>query len=306
MMWFAAAPFAVAALLALLAEPLARRMTPNVSVRLLTGLSLSVSLCTGLVLSAAAVLMCAQFGPLPRIGRWSAHTLQNRMGFPIAAGVAALLVVLWFLTAAIVRAAWVLRLLFQVNRSINLLEPVAGNLVVIDDDAPTAYSVAGLRGRIVVSTSLLAALSSDERRVLIAHETSHLHHRHDLYLHVADIAAAANPLLRPAARTIRRGIERWADEDAATSVGDRVLVARSLAKAALATTEWTVQRPRLAIADDRVAERIDLLLRPAPARSRLSIIVILTAGLFSWIAAATVTTWANNVVQAAEAAYQRH
>jgi beta-lactamase regulating signal transducer with metallopeptidase domain len=306
MIWVGVAPFVVAGLLACSAGWLARQMRPSAAVRLLTVLSLSVSLCTGLILSAAAVLMCAQWGPLPSMGGWSAGTLRNGMGFPVAAGIVALVVVTSCLAAAIIRTVRALRLLRAADRSANLLAPASGDLVVVDDEVPTAYSVAGLRGRIVVSRSMLAALSADERRVLIAHEESHLRHRHSLYLQLAEVAVAANPMLRPVTPMIRRAIERWADEDAAVAVGDRPLAARALARAALAAAGRPVVRPGLAIADDRVAERVQLLLGPAPTRNLFPVAIVVAAGIVSWVAAAAVTNWANNLVQLAETVYQRH
>ena len=42
----------------------------------------------------------------------------------------------------------------------------------------------------------------EERAVLLAHEAAHLIGRHHLYLQVAELAAAANPLLRPAASSL--------------------------------------------------------------------------------------------------------
>jgi len=68
MIWVGAVPFVIAGLLGASADRLARQMRPSTAVRLLTALALSVSLCTGLVLSAAAVLLCAQWGPFPRMG----------------------------------------------------------------------------------------------------------------------------------------------------------------------------------------------------------------------------------------------
>jgi beta-lactamase regulating signal transducer with metallopeptidase domain len=304
--WIGLAPFVIAALLAVGSGRLAAQMRPSTAVRLLTALALSVSLCTGLVLSAAAVLMCAQWGPFPALGGWSAHTLRAGMGFPVDAGFIALLIVVAALAAAIGRAIRAMLALAAANRSVNALQPTAGDLVLIDDDEPTAYSIGGLRGRIVVSRSMLAALSPGERRVLIAHEESHLRHRHNLYLQLAEVASAANPLLRPVVPSIRRGIERWADEDAAAEVGDRSLAAHALARAALATVRRPLPRPALAIADDRVAERVALLLAPARPARALPIAIVLAAGLTSWLTAVAITAWANNLVQLAESAYQRH
>ncbi len=305
MIWVAAVPFVIAGLLGPCADRVVRRMRPSTAVRILTGLALSVSLCTGLVLSAAAVLVCAQWGPLPRIGGWSASTLRAGLGLPIDAGLAALIVVVFLLTAAVVKCAQAVRALLAAARSANQFEPTVGDLVVVDDAVPTAYSIGGIRGRIVVSTSMLAVLSAPERRALLAHEESHLRHRHWLYLHLVQIAVAANPLLRRVTPAIRYGVERWADEDAAVSVNDRRLVAHALARAALATVGGPARRPSLAIADDRVAERVTSLLAPSSRRAVVLVGVAAAAALASWTAAVVVSNWADNVVQLAEGVYSR-
>lgn len=306
MIFVGAVPFVIAGLLGLFADRLARQLRPSAAVPLLTALALSVSLCTGLVLSAAAVLLCAQWGPFPRLGGWSASTLRSGMEFPVDAGLVALLVVVSLLGAAIYRAIRSVRTIVAADRTVSRFTPASGDLVVVDDDIPTAYSIGGLRGRIVVSTSMLAALSMSERRVLLAHEESHLRHRHWLYVQLAEVAVAANPILRPVVPAIKRGIERWADEDAAALLDDRPLVARALARAALATVGRPM-RPSagLAIANDRVAERVTLLLAPAPSARVLPIAIIASAALVSWVTAAAVSNWANNLVQVAESVYQR-
>jgi Zn-dependent protease with chaperone function len=104
----------------------------------------------------------------------------------------------------------------------------------VPDDIPGAYALPGFTGRIVVSTAMLHALPADERAVLLAHEAAHLTHRHHAYLLTAELAAAANPLVRPSLGAVRRAVERWADEAAAAEVGDRDLAARALARAGLA------------------------------------------------------------------------
>jgi len=47
---------------------------------------------------------------------------------------------------------------------------------------------------------MLRTLSADERRALLAHEAAHLTYRHHVYTQLTDVAAAANPLLRPLRR----------------------------------------------------------------------------------------------------------
>src|SRR5262249_649712 len=69
----------------------------------------------------------------------------------------------------------------------------------------------------------------------------------------------ANPLLRPTAASVARATERWADEDAAASVGDRRATARALARAPLLTRNPAAAR-RLALA--AAARNVP---RPGPA-----------------------------------------
>ena len=82
---------------------------------------------------------------------------------------------------------------------------------------------------------------------------------------VAELAAAANPLLRPAARVVRRGVERWADEVAAAEVGDRQVTARALARAGLARAAAARHAPALALpaVDGDLVDRTRALLYDA-------------------------------------------
>ncbi|MYW45162.1 M48 family metalloprotease, partial [Streptomyces sp. SID161] len=114
------------------------------------------------------------------------------------------------------------------------LAGVPGRTVaVLPDGTPYAYALPGRRGRIVVSTALLAALAPAERRALFAHERAHLTARHHRHLLAARLAARANPFLRPLCTAVGYTAERWADEEAARAVGDRRTVARAIGKAAL-------------------------------------------------------------------------
>jgi Zn-dependent protease with chaperone function len=105
---------------------------------------------------------------------------------------------------------------------------------------------------------MLAALEPDERRALLAHEQAHLRHRHDRYLLIGKLAAGL-PVLTPLAAQQRHALERWADEDAAEIVGDRSLVARAVARAALAAHDRPV--PALAMLGADVPARVEALLR---------------------------------------------
>ncbi|MEV8556400.1 M56 family metallopeptidase [Streptomyces sp. NPDC051917] len=112
--------------------------------------------------------------------------------------------------------------------------PARDGLVVMEDEAPDAYALPGLPGRVVISTGMLHTLDEAEHDILLAHERAHLAAHHYAFVALAQLGAAANPLLRPLATAVTYSIERWADENAAASTGDRKRVARAVGKAALA------------------------------------------------------------------------
>ncbi|ADP79954.1 M56 family metallopeptidase [Pseudofrankia inefficax] len=108
-------------------------------------------------------------------------------------------------------------------------------VVMVPGTQPDAFTLPGSRGRIVVTEALRDALSADELSVVLAHERAHLDCHHHRYVDAARLAAAGQPLLRPVARLVEYGVERWADERAALEIGDRALVARTIGAVALAT-----------------------------------------------------------------------
>ena len=132
---------------------------------------------------------------------------------------------------------------------------------VVRLDRPVAYAQTGRGGGVVVSTGMLAALQPDERRAVLAHELAHLRHRHDRFLVIGQLAGGL-PLLRPAAKQLRHALERWADEDAAAALGDRVIVARAVARAALVGHAPSASQLGMIGAD--VPRRVEALLGPPP------------------------------------------
>jgi hypothetical protein len=102
----------------------------------------------------------------------------------------------------------------------------------------------------------------------------------------ARLAAAANPLLRPVAAAVGYTMERWADERAAAVAGDRELAARTIARAALATTAAPPRRgagPGALGAATRltrtrrpgpVPRRVAALLRPPPQPRLLLLVAV--------------------------------
>lgn len=139
---------------------------------------------------------------------------------------------------------------------------------------------------------MLRALPADERRVMLAHERAHLTHRHDRYAAATQLAAALNPLLARVRDAAAFQIERWADEDAAHQAGSRPLAARSLARAALATT--VADRPRgvraaLAYLHHRVTTRVAALQAERPASRWSAAWPVLSATVLTVLALADTT-----------------
>ncbi|MCD2469290.1 M56 family metallopeptidase [Streptomyces sp. MBT42] len=134
----------------------------------------------------------------------------------------------------------------------------------------TGRATGGARDRVVVTTAMLATLTGPERRALFAHERAHLTARHHRFLLTVQLAARANPFLRPLRTAVTYTTERWADEEAATSVGSRRIVARAVGKAALISRgALSVTLAGFAVVGP-VPRRVAALLGPArpPARGR--------------------------------------
>jgi hypothetical protein len=161
----------------------------------------------------------------------------------------------------------------------------AAPVQVIPGESTEAFAVPGRPGAVVVGQGLLDVLEPGERRVVLAHERAHLTHRHHRYVQAADITAAAFPFLSPIASQVRYATERWADEVAARTVGDRRLVACTIIKAALTTTR---EMPLPAAAAGHVTARVDALLNQHSDRRQR-----LWAIRASWLSVAMTLTAAS-------------
>ncbi len=291
-------------LLARTADALVRILRPLEAVLFLCVCSVSLALATGIALTAAGLAAVARIGPIAQ-GRWSAGQLRAEVPIPGWLGTAAAVAVAVLLGRAGYRTLSIVVALLRADRVCRSITP-ADPVIVVDDDSIDAFTIAGTRGRVIISSGLLAVLSSDERRILTAHELSHLGRRHHLYIHAVDIAAAANPLLRSVGDAIRLAVERWADEDAAAACGDRRMTGRTLARVALLRSALraggsrvsagpVVDRPpyysplgNLAAVSHSVVTRVQALLDPAaqPRTGRLTAgalaaVLVLLVGLAS-------------------------
>ncbi|MEV7043456.1 M56 family metallopeptidase [Amycolatopsis sp. NPDC051061] len=287
--------FWVPLLLPLAAWPLARivapRLPPRAASWLLTtgGLVLAAAGTAALTLQAFAGLTLAP--AVAHAGHWSTQAL-DKVNVPLAIGCGLVLSVLAGACAhtAVRYARWIRAL----SRELDEHSPVAG-VIILRGKEPVAFSASGRGGRIAISDGMLDALDPAERDALLAHERAHLRLRHHRFLVAITLAATLNPLLRPLCSAARFALERWADEAAAQDIGDRTVVAKAVAKAALAGRA----EPRFALAatGGPVPRRVSALLA-APARC-------LPAALLSATVVLGITGWsAQTVLDAATDLHQ--
>lgn len=170
------------------------------------------------------------------------------------------------LTAASI--AVVLRLAARWTAEVRSAQEMSRGL--LQTDIPVAVAVPGRRGGVLASRGLLRSLDPAELGVVFHHESSHLRHRHHRYLAIGALSAGTLPPLRRLNERMRYALERWADEDAADAVGDRELVALTIAKVALLQNTAPPLGPMPAFADSGVAGRVQALLDRAPGRNPIT------------------------------------
>ena len=289
-------PLLASLLLAVISRPLVSRLSPRTAARaLVVACGLSAAAFTwGLLLLALTLLHEA-----PPVSERAAPGALAA-GQPVPALVAAAATAA--LAVGVYRLAVVLRSRRSTHHALQALcdRSAAQELVVVAAAEPHAVAVPGrvgrpwragklaVPGRILVTSGMLTALDGDERRVLLEHERAHLRQGHSWQQGVVDAAAAVNPLLRPACDSVAFLLERCADEAAADAVGDRPLTARSLARAALASTS-AHRESSLAFHQLGVPARVAALaVAPPPVRWSLAAAVV-SVGLVTTVAAADAT-----------------
>ena len=233
-------PLAVPLCVAVGARPVAARLPPQAATWLLTVAAVALAALSTAVLMLLAGAAAIRIPLVATLGHMSLQVVRRDDPASLSVSVSgtALLAVA---TAAAGRAGWRrVRALVAAARQARCL-PGSEQVVVLPDGAADAYAVPGWPGRIVVTAGMLDALDPDERQVLLAHERAHAARHHYAFTALTHFAAAANPLLRPAAAVVTYTVERWADETAARDCGDRRLAARAIGKAALASAAG--QRP---------------------------------------------------------------
>jgi Zn-dependent protease with chaperone function len=316
-------PLVVPVFAALAARPLADRLPPGAATWLLAASALALALASSAVLGMLALSALVRIPVIDALGHLSGPVIRSgdAVSVPVAIVAGGLLVMA---TVAACRAVWRRgRAIAAAHRHASSL-PGASQVVVTEDSAADAYTVPGWPCRIVITQGMLRALSGGERDILLAHERSHAQCSHYLFTSVARLAAAANPLLRPAAAQVGYTVERWADERAAAQAGDRTLAARAIARAALATSaappgrdaamtalglitqegEGRVGLPRVDLHKaGQVPRRVAALLAPRP---RLRLLLLAAAIVLVAVSGAAALEAARNFHQLIELAQGHH
>lgn len=258
-------PLLVSLVVAALATSAHRRLPPRLAARFVT---LALVLVVLAAVPTALVVAMAFLAHAPLIGvgfEWCARAIGFHGSVSAWLGVPVLVMI-------VVGSVRTFRLLRD-HRSLRLDE--AGPIHIAHSHRPYAVTLPGRAGQIVISTAMVALLDEDEQRIVIAHELAHAQHRHDRYLLVAELAAAALPPVRGLANRVAYSIERWADEAAASACGDRRSVAITLGKVALQSNRATVA----GFSGLGVASRMGALLEPPVPDPRRGTLVVLWSSL---------------------------
>ncbi len=276
-------PLLFSGVFGVLAPPLARRLPPAAGTWLLSVGGLVAAAGSSTSLTLLAFTLAGQSSLLSSRGHWSVDSLRHvdPVATPVAAAALAALAIL-ALEVGLVGWRRVLAVR-DACRLAALLPAHGGELAVIPSPVPQAYAVPGRPGRIVVSTSLLRQLSAGERRAVLAHERSHLRHHHHVHQSLAQLAAAANPLLSRLPAAAGSACERWADEDAAKA-SNRDVVAEALTRAATSKPAAAASAVVLAAAATEITIRVAAL-RAAPLRLALWRLALLVGLLGATVAA---------------------
>lgn len=199
-----------------------------------------------------------------------AHFVHAHTAPPMAVG----------LLAAAVVGGGLVRVVRLASQALRHRSPGGGSSILITDhDEVYAAALPGRRPQVVLSRGLAHRLPHDEIAVVIAHERAHLHHRHHLYVLLAELSCALTPWSHRLLREWRFLLERWADEDAAGWLGDRHVVARAISRAGLANHQ---QRTALQFTGRHVLRRVEAMLAPTPRTTPTrSVLIILGTSLMA-------------------------
>jgi hypothetical protein len=258
---------------------LLRARWPEVAPRAAIVLWQSIGLAIGVALVGACFELGSStptgVGPRRAVTDFTASTLPPPSStgmrpselFGMTAG---LIVVTLLLGSLVVRAVGLARTRARQRVLIDLVGTERDELpgtVVLDHPRATAFGLPGLRGRVVVSSAAIDALSADELSAVLAHERAHLHAHHDLVLFPFRSLASSLPDSRSLAAVSSRvgTLVEMAADNRALRECDPGALARALCALADAGTS-TVRES--ASAATRMNQRIERVLG-AKRRSRV-------------------------------------
>ncbi|MGW3208486.1 M48 family metalloprotease [Streptomyces sp. NPDC001135] len=271
-------PFALPAL----ARRALDRLVPVAALWAVTACAVLLAGCSLAALGSFVLIGLLKFPLFASLGELihPLRTASDLVVLPAAAtSVGALAVCGWTLVRSVLRQGRA----FRAARTEAGHGPAAGDLCVVDSPRPDAYALPGRPHRVVVTTAMLRSLDGPEREALFAHERAHNDGGHHYFLAAAELAAHCHPALRPVRETIRLAAERAADEAAAARVGDRRLIARAIARAALAGQAARSERPGFVAAATTgpVPRRVQALLAaplvPRAGRTTAALLIACTA-----------------------------
>lgn len=208
-------------------------VTSMVASIVLGGLSLAVP--TGWVSSDLATLLHACVMALRTHYESPGGAVVGAIGAVTAVTVVARLVYWWL--AASIEESGLRRNQHRTLAMIGRHDPHL-DVMVVDHDVVAAYCLPGRRHRVVLTSTALESLASDELAAVLAHERAHLRGRHHIVTTVATTLARAFPFV-PAFVVARAEITRLVEllaDDAATRSCSRLAVADALLGVAAAST----------------------------------------------------------------------
>jgi Zn-dependent protease with chaperone function len=254
----------------LVALRMAHRLPPDLAARTATTGAAVSALASTASLTMLSLTLLDDLPPL------SAFDNRPELGLPKPVPGWLVAIAALLLLAGTVRCVLDLVRRTRVRRELKAMGVSRAGIAVADLAEPFAVAVPGRPGHVLVTSGMLRLLDDRERRVLLAHERSHLTRHHHRLVAIAGLAAAMNPLLSRLAALVAFLVERWADEDAATRVGDRGLVARTVAKASLAARGQRLV-PAMGLHGSRAVDRVAAMaeLQQAPRWGGLTGVVFL-------------------------------
>ncbi len=156
----------------------------------------------------------------------------------------------------------------------------SGRVTLVDHPSSNVYCLPGDGGRIVVTTTAVRALTSEQLGAVIAHERAHLDGRHHLLTGFSGCLSTALPLvplMRQARDSIDFLVERAADEQAC-----RRFSRDTLASAMLAVGTTTAPGAALGAGGESVIQRATLLTADrVRSRGHAALGLVLVTGLLA-------------------------